>query len=82
MLLEAIITANKEIEIANMSLRIGRIGHGITKVDKAGDIIIEIMIIQGSVVEVGEAIIIIIGDSTIISEAEAVVGIHSKATIK
>ena len=29
-LLDAIIMANKEIEIINMSLRIGRIGHGIT----------------------------------------------------
>ena len=40
--------------------------------DKEGDIIIEIMITQGSMVEVGEAIIAITGDSTIITEAEAV----------
>ena len=49
---------NKEIEITNMSPRIGRIGHGITKMDKVGDIIREIMIIKGNAVEVGEAIII------------------------
>ena len=41
-LLEVIIMDNKEIDIGNMS---PKIGHGITKMDKEGDIIIEIMTI-------------------------------------
>ena len=79
--LEAIITVNKGKETANMNLRIGRIGHEITQMDKEGDIIVEIMRTQGSTVGVGEAIIIIIiiGDSITITEPEAVVGIHNKA---
>ena len=76
-----LLEANKEIEITNMNPRIGQITPGITKMDKEGDITIGIMIIQGSTVEVGEAIITIIRDSTIITGAEAVAGIHNKVMI-